>query len=325
ARLALEESGTEAPPEPAPPPRRALPWIVAAASLACALVLTFLYVRQSPPIERVMRYSIQAPEKTRIDTFAVSPDGRYLAIAAGEGKRQLWIRPLDTVAPQPLRGTDGATYPFWSPDSRSIAFFAEGKLKRIAVDGGPAQTVCDALAGRGETWSPAGVIVFAAANGGPLLRVAAVGGVPTPATRIDGAGSHRYPHFLPDGRRFLYLFMSMGGGGEPGIYVASLDSQPPRRLLADRSSMEWLQPPGARNGYLLLVRESTLMAQPLDSKTLQPAGDLFPVAERVSIGPHPSHALASISGNGVLVYWSGGSFGENQLAWYDRSGKRLGN
>src|SRR5439155_24317925 len=157
------------------PARGPLAWKLAtAASLACALVLAFLYFRQSPaPVERTLRYSIAAPEKTRIHTFALSPDGHYLAIAAqGDSKQQLWVRALDTLVAQALRSTDGATYPFWSPDSRSIGFFAEGKLKRIAVDGGPAQTLCDAPSGRGGTWNRDGVIVFAATGTSGLQRVA---------------------------------------------------------------------------------------------------------------------------------------------------------
>jgi serine/threonine protein kinase/Tol biopolymer transport system component len=319
ARIAIEEAASEAPAEPRAS-ASGLPWLIAASAVLCALAVSFVHFRETTPTERVLRYSIAVPEKSRIDTFAVSPDGHYLAIAAaGTGKRQLWVRPMETLAAQPLRGTEDATYPFWSPDSRSVGFFAEGKLKRIDVNGGPAQTLCDASVGRGGTWSRDGVIVFSVATGA-LQRVAAVGGVPAAVTKLEGTGSHRFPEFLPDGRLFLYYNSS----GQGGVYVASLDSQSTRKVLADRSSFAWLPAPaGSRNGYLLFARETTLMAQPFDEKTLQPAGDLFPVAEQVSIGPHTPHAQASISSNGVLVYWGGGGFGENQLAWYDRTGKPL--
>jgi len=154
ARIAIEEADAEPPAvvTAVAGPRRTY-WIVAtAASLACALVFAFLYFQQTPPLERVLRYSIQAPEKNRINSFAISPDERYLAIAAGDGKRQLWIRPLDTLAAQALSGTDDATYPFWSPDSRSIGFFADGRLKRIpsrAVRPRPCAMPPRAAAGRG--------------------------------------------------------------------------------------------------------------------------------------------------------------------------------
>src|SRR5439155_20862067 len=164
--------------------------------------------------------------------------------------------------------------------------------------------------GRGGTWNREGVIVFAPTNSGGLQRVAAVGGVPTPVTRIDGPGDHRFPKFLPDGRRFLYLF-TQGPEEKRGVYVASLDSEPARRVLADTSSPAWLPgPAGSKDGHLLFVREGTLMAQPFDAKTLQPSGDLFPVAEQVSVGPQQNHVQASISGNGVLIYWGGSGFGE---------------
>jgi hypothetical protein len=284
------------------------------------MAVSFLHFRETPPPERVLRYSIPAPEKAAIHTFAISSDGHYLAIAAAsEGKQQLWIRPLDTLAAQVLRGTEYATYPFWSPNSQSIGFFADGKLKRIDVNGGPAQTLCDAPNDRGGTWNRDGIIVFAPGNNGQLQRVAAVGGVPATATKLESNGNHRYPVFLPDGLRFFYI------SGQ-GVQLASLDSQSTRQVLADRSSIAWLPaPPGGRNGHLLFARENTLMVQPFDEKTLQPAGDLFPVAEQVSIGPQANHAQNSISSNGVMVYSGGSGFGENQLAWYDRAGKPLGN
>jgi hypothetical protein len=242
----------------------------------------------------------------------------------------LWVRPLDSAVAQALPGTEGAiSSPFWSPDSRSIGFFAGGKLKRIAVDGGPAQTLCDAPDGRGGTWNRDGIIVFAPSGSpGPLQRVAAVGGLPAPVTKIEGGDLHRFPEFLPDGRRFLYL-VSGGNPDKDGVNVGSLDRQPARRLVAEQSSAAWLPPPtGSKDGYLLFVRDSTLMAQPFDTRTIQPTGDPFPVAEEVSYGFNVNNAMVSISRNGVLVYWGGasiGSMGENQLVWYDRAGKALGN
>jgi Tol biopolymer transport system component len=283
------------------------------------------YVRQTPQPERVQRYSIATPEKSQIHTFAVSPDGQYLAIAASvEGKRRLYIRSLDSLTPQELRGTEDATYPFWSPDSRAIGFFAGGKLKRIGVDGAALQILCDAPEARGGTWNRDGVIVFAPNIAGSLQRVAAVGGVPVDVTKVAEREVHRFPSFLPDGRRFLYL-STRGPQRTAGIHVASLDGQTPRLLLADPSSAFWV-PHASRGdiGYILFTRGRTLMAQPSDAKTLQPAGEVFPVAEQVSL-QNVHYVQASVSPSGLLVYWTGGESLDHQLTWYDRSGKPLSN
>src|SRR5207248_697276 len=138
-------------------------------------------------------------------SLAISPDGHYLVMgAAGTSGQQLWVRSLDSLQTQPLAGTDDASFPFWSPDSRYIGFFTQSQLKKIAVTGGPAQALCDAPIGRGGTWSRDGVIVFAANNGNSgLSRVVAAGGVPASVTKADDGGTQRWPLFLPDGRRFL--------------------------------------------------------------------------------------------------------------------------
>ncbi|HUQ91571.1 MAG TPA: protein kinase [Bryobacteraceae bacterium] len=313
----------------APSKRRLCPWMALAVAgvLSLALAaLSLVHFREAAAPERVLSYSLAPPSKSRIHTFALSPDGRYLALAAAmEGKRRLWVRPLAGLTAQELAGTEDAMYPFWSPDSRSIGFFAGGKLKRISVDGSPPQILCDAPTGRSGTWNRDGVIVFAASNFGPLQRVPAAGGVPIGVTKAAEGELHRFPVFLSDGSRFVYLAKSPSPS-TTGVYLASLDGPPPRRLLADTSSASWLPPAnGAGSGYLLFHRDRTLMAQPLDAKTLGPAGDLFPVAEQVSLA-NRDYVQASISFNGVLVYWSGGAtLAESQLTWYDRSGKALGN
>src|SRR6185437_668496 len=157
----------------------------------------------------------------------LSPDGRFLILAARvEETQRLWLRPLDAPDPQPLPGTEGAQYPFWSPDSRYIGFFAQGKLKKIVVSGGSVQTLCDALDGRGGAWNREGVIVFApsGATGSRLQLVPAGGGVASPVTPSEGSGVHRFPIFLPDGRRVLYLAMASKTPDQSGIFLASLDS-----------------------------------------------------------------------------------------------------
>ena len=333
ARILLEDP-LAASPEPAPRPAAASPQSARRlAALAGALVLAvaalaalaFVHFREAAPAERAVRFSVAAPAKTSVYTFAVSPDGRYLALALeAEGKRQLWLRPLDALEAQPLPGTDDAIIPFWSPDSRHIAFFAQGKLRKIAAAGGPAQTLCDAAAGRAGTWNRDGVILFNPSLTDALQRVSAAGGVPSPASRLEGGLYQRSPAFLPDGRHFFYT--TFRAGEQSGIHWASLDSQAGRRVLADRSTTVYVPPaPGERLGHLLFPRETTLMAQPFDPKTMQPDGELFPVAEQVSFyAGLPGIAAVSASDNGVLVFQTGRSSRESQLVWYDRAGKALG-
>src|SRR5439155_18414590 len=177
------------------------------------------------------------------------PDGRRVAFGttAAEGQRLLWVRSLDALSPQALTGTEGASFPFWSPDSRFVGFFADGKLKRIETSGGPALTLCDAPQGRGGTWNRDGVIVFAPDTTGTLHRVSASGGVPSVVTSLDEGQrgtSHRWPCFLPDGRHFLY-FRGASVGETGALYVASLGSKESKLLLHAGSNGAYAQ------GYLL--------------------------------------------------------------------------
>ncbi|MFN7938071.1 MAG: protein kinase [Bryobacteraceae bacterium] len=331
ARIAIEKHLADptpaASPTPATPVAKTsrLPLAVAAALGAVAVALAFVHFRETPPVERVLRYQLAAPNKSTIDTFALSPDGRYLALAASvQGRRKLLIRALDTLVSQELNGTEDARYPFWSPDGRDIGFFAGGKMKKVAVDGGPVQILCDAADGRGGTWNRDGVIVFSPSNRSGLQRVSSSGGVPSDVTKPGGGAIHRFPVFLPDGRRFLFL-TNYAETAKQGIYAGSLDGTPPVLLLKDLSSPLFVvSPQGMPNGYLLFQRLRTLMAQPLNVNTLQSGGELFPVAEQVGIA-NRSFVQASISSNGVLVYWPSGVSQEiGQLTWFDRAGKVLG-
>ena len=255
----------------------------------------------------------------------ISPDGKVLVFVARQGgRRQLWLRPLDSTAARVLEGTDDADYPFWSPDSRSIAFFSGGRLRRLNVSGGPPQTILEEPGGgqtlssaRGGTWNQEGVIVLSTAMG-PLRRVAAAGGPSTPVTAVDnGEINHRTPSFLPDGRRFV--FTVQGAESQSGIYVGSLDTPGHTRLLNTTSSGTFAEP-----GYLLFLRDGTLMAQRLDIETLGFVGEAFPIAGRVGVYNNFS-SVFSVSRTGVLAYASGtGGIGsDRQLAWFDRAGKLL--
>jgi serine/threonine protein kinase len=304
-----------------------LGWSVAVLVFA---TLALLHLMERSPEGRVTRSTILPPEKLNFSTtfgghIALSPDGKLLAFVSRDTASQtrLWVRPLNALTGQALNGTDGASFPFWSPDSRFIGFFADGKLKKIEASGGPPQTLCDATGGRGGTWNEKGTIVFCPSGGVfPLSRVSAAGGVPVAITKLDSSvsqTSHRWPYFLPDGEHFLFSTRtSFGGVGDgDGIFVGSLDTTfVPRRLVNSGSSAAFA------NGHLLFAREQTLMAQPFDLKTLSVVGDAVPIAERVYFESFTSKTSFSTSQNGTLVYQTGTSSSGIKLVWYDRSGKQ---
>jgi Tol biopolymer transport system component len=326
ARLEIDESLTapaEAVPSAQPQRRSWLPWAVAGALAVVLLVFTFAWFHRAAPEAQVAKLSLTTPEKMSLSSMAVSPDGRRLAITGADasGKTQLWVRPLDSLTVQPMAGTEGALYPFWSPDSRFIGFFADNKLKKMEATGGPPLTLCDAPQGRGGAWNRDGVIIFGGLQA-PISRVSAAGGEARPLLSIDQSRQerdHRWPRFLPDGRHFLYTIRSTSNYA--GIYVGTLDSQERRRLLADVSSSDYV--PSGKGGYMLFWRGGTLMGQPFDTGKQQLSGEPFPVAEAVGYSPALTLAAFAVSENGVLVHHSGQT-GQNQLTWFDRGGKRLG-
>jgi len=256
--------------------------------------------------------------------LALSPDGRRLAfVASSAGKDLIWLRSLDSLSAQPLSGTDGVFAPsgiFWSPDSHSIGFFAVGKLKRIEISGGPPQTVCDAPDARGGTWSREGVILFnPAGSNQSLYRVSAAGGDPTQVTTLDKSQyetSHRWPYFLPDGRHFLYF--ARARIEHTGVYLGSLDSKDTRQLVAASVNAVYSPP-----GWLIFMRNETLMAQPFDANKLRLTGEAISIAEAVSFNGGLGLGSFSVSENGVLAYRSG-SGQVNQPLWFDRAGKQIG-
>jgi Tol biopolymer transport system component len=220
---------------------------------------------------------------------------------------------------QPLSGTDGASPPFWSPDSRSIAFFAGGKLKKIEVSGGPAQTLCDTGNGAGGAWSSDGVIIFAPDTASSLYRISSSGGVQAQITSLDETRqevSHKYPQFLPDGKHFLYLAQSTRAENS-AIYVGALDSKEAKFVLNTRAKAAYVAP-----GYMLFLRDRTLMAQSFDASKLLLTSEPFPLAEQVGFNAVLGNAAFSVSENGTLTYMSG-IIGGGQPALFDREGKRL--
>ena len=299
-------------------------WIVAiVAILVAAFALAVPYFRRSSAATHTIRFTIPAPEKVSLTNFmALSPDGLHLAFTGRDstGKNLLWVRPLDSLDARVLSDTDEAAYPFWSPDSHFMGFFAQGKLKKIDVLGGRPQTVCDAPAGVGGTWNRDNVIVFTPSTREPLYRVSADGGLSTPVTALDGSRgetSHRQPYFLPDGRHFL--FFALNRQADNYVYVGSLDSKETKPLSAIHTNAVYAPP-----GYLVYRRDDRLMAQGFDATSLQLAGEPFPVGEQLIFIPGPVGFVSfTVSENGMLVYRGGSAIGSD-LLWFDRGGKQLG-
>jgi Tol biopolymer transport system component len=297
-------------------------WLLAGALGIGVLALGIAHLRGPEPDRRTYRLSVVLPEGALFDSeggFALSPDGRHLVFAAGDasGKRLLYLRPLDSLEARGLPGTDGASFPFWSPDSRFVGFFAMGKLKKIDITGGPPQALCDSSSIVGGTWNQNGVILFAQDYNGPLYRVLDSGGKAAPVTTLDPSrqeSGHRWPQFLPDGNHFLHLSQS-ASPDHTGIYVRSLDSNESRRLVDVFSSPAYFAP------YLLYVRGETLLAHRLDFVRLELTGEPFPVVE--GVGSTLSKAHFSVSESGVLAYHAHTT--EDGLpVWFDRQGNRLG-
>jgi serine/threonine protein kinase len=302
--------------------RERMMWIAATAALLIAAIgLAFPYFRRVPQEAHTMRFFISPTEEASFSVSAISPDGRRLVISVRDssGKTLLWLRSLDSLTLQPLPGTENAAFPFWSPDSHFIGFFAGSKLKKLDVSGGPPQALCDASTGGGAAWNRDGVIIFTPDISNSLYRVSASGGVPTPITTLDESRqevSHKYPQFLPDGRHFLYQAQS-AQAENTAIYVGALDSKENKRLVSARAKAAYAPP-----GYLLFLRERTLMAQPFDPDKLLLRGEPFPLAEQISVNTVLGLANFSVSDNGVLAYMTG-RFAAGQPALFDRGGKLL--
>jgi serine/threonine protein kinase/Tol biopolymer transport system component len=305
-----------------------------------AALFAFLYFNQKnpkPPASQAMRFEIPLPEKLSLSgNNAVSPDGRELAfIGSGvDGQSHLWVRSLEAVEARSLDGTEGAGgWPIWSPDSRFIAFAAQGKLKKVESAGSPPLTLCDAPSVLGGSWSRDDKIVFGSYAG--LLQVSASGGSPSPIT-TDGFSIA--PSLLPDGRHFIYLRQSNQGRSGPGIYVGSVDAKPQdqswKKLLADGSAAVYAPSSNPTVGYVLFVRgaptpggSGTLMAQPFDTQRMELTGEAAPIAEQVSalsFSASTTDVLAYVKRSQSASAAGVRGFIQGQLTWFDREGKVLG-
>src|SRR5579862_8426240 len=304
-------------------------WGVAAflgAVAASALALAYLAYQKPLP---VLRLEIDPPEKMQFNLSGdnagpamISPDGRYVVFSAsGANGTQLYLRALDSVDAQPLPGTANATYPFWSPDSNAIAFFADQKLKRIDLGSANPVSICDSDLGRGGSWGPDGVIVAALAYNAGIWRVPASGGVPVPLTTVDNVtySSHRWPWFLPDGKHFLYIAINHNApaSADTAIFIASTDGKENRLLFHNLSSAIYA------SGYLLFQRENSLVAQRFDAGSEKFTGDPVTLSENVQYDAALWRANLSASTVGTIVYATGPTAGLETLAWFDRTGKRL--
>jgi len=327
APILLEEAEEGAPPvSPAANSvlRRWL-WPGVSAALAALLLAAGLRYLRAPAAQSVpARLSFTAPPGVFFndldsDHLAVSPDGTKLAFTArnAEGKKLVWVRPVDSTEAKPLHGTDHVVYDlFWSPDSRSIAYSSRGKLKRVDLDDGNNRELCDAPRLVGGSWSKQDVIVFAPDYNKALLEVPAAGGTPSPATVKDAARgdvAHTFPVFLPDGRHFVFR---VGWGREPGIYLGTLGSMQVKRLVPDFYGC--FAPPDS----LLFLRNGALLAQRLDVSQQELTGEPATIVAQAGQG-RVNQYLCSASDDGVLV-WKGAWLHDYQLVWRDREGRPVG-
>jgi Tol biopolymer transport system component len=280
----------------------------------------------SPPAGNgVVRFTMFLPPNVTMndgESPIVSPDGQFVAFAAksGEGIPQVWIRALDAVDARPVTGTDGAVTPFWSPDSRAIAFFADDKLKRIPITGGVPQTVCDVRSGSDGAWNRDGTILFTPDNWSGLSRVSAAGGQPVAATVVDpghGDQFHMYPEFLPDGRRFLYLSLAPRPD-DSRVYLGTLGSSDRRQIIQGPTRAAY-----APSGDLVFVRAKQLLRGRFDPERVALIGDPDLLADDVYVDPGVGTSTFSVAGS-VLAYRNSEPLPRRQLTWLDRTGKVTG-
>jgi Tol biopolymer transport system component len=301
-----------------------LPWAIAGAAVLIAVGAAVYALRhRAVPDLRVFKMSIIPPSPLSgapVLRFTLSPDGRRIAFVAPDsaGNSVVWVRGLDETSAHALSDTANAASPFWSPDSKYIAFFAGNHLRRIDANGGAAQPLCDALSGPPGSWGRQDVILFTG-TGTLIQRVAATGGKPVDVTDPlpePNGGTQISPVFLPDQRHFLFT-ATTGGSQSRGVYVASLDSKQVTRVVDASSNAAYA------GGYLMFLRATTLMAQRFDPTTLTLSGRETPIALDVQINTATGTGAFSASESGILAYQSGPSSG-TAPTWFDRSGAANG-
>lgn len=294
-----------------------LVWASICVLLLAATLLFGYWARRQTTNTRAVRLALATPPEASLPSrVTVAPDGQRVVFVANtaDGKRVLWVRPLDSLTAQPLAGTEGAVSPFWSPDSRFIGYFAAGKLLKVDVSGGRPQSLCNAGQDRGGAWSTNGTILFAGNEG--LYRVSSQGGAASLATKAaPKEEAHRWPQFLPDGNHFIFL-ADAATAEDHHVRLGSLDSQESPILFGAISRIVYATP-----GYILYVNQGALMARGFDASSLKLTGEPATVVEHVAeVGANHEYDF-SASDNGVLAYQSGNP--NAQLTWFDRDGKKL--
>ncbi len=314
---------------PAPQKQSRAIWIAASVLALVLGLLAGFFLHHPAPSGQSISTVINPPEKTHINLTGdnagpaiLSPDGSTIAFAAtgADGKTLIWVRPANSLEARQVTGTENAIFPFWSFDSRSIAFFADGKLKIVDLSGGSAQAIADSPFGRGGTWGADGIIVFSPATQDRLFRVSVNGGSPTPVTTLDPAQhtSHRWPLFLPDGKHFLYLAINHDPSKSRNdtVYYASVDGSVNKPLLKSQSNAIYA------DGYILFARNEQLLAQPFNPSTGALSGEPQTLVRGIINDPITWHMDVAASNVGLLVYGTGGS-GTLQFLWMDRASKQL--
>ncbi len=305
--------------------QKVVPWFVSGALLVALIVVT-IWGRSSKPPEQTMYFP--APLLFPAQDITIAPNGHTVAVAAYQEsarKNVLWIYELGSQGARSLADTEGASYPFWSADGQSLAFFADAKLKKLEVSGGQVQTICDAPSGRGGTWNKDGTIVFTpnAGTGGGLNRVSASGGTPTQISNPDrsrGEDTHRWPMFLPDGSHFIYLATNFTGRkGVNAIFVGSLDSKEKRFVVEASANAAYAAP-----GYLLFYRDKTVLAQRFDLDRFALIGEPITILSDVQFLPQVRRAVFAVSDKGLLVAQGSSQVGISQPLWFDRKGNEVG-
>src|SRR6202790_1340952 len=324
----IAEGGSQAGEAPHAPTRNTkwqrVSWLLAATFFLLAVAGGAAWWKASN--RRLPPMYFHSPVPFAANDLALSPDGRTLAMVTYSTQANnyvLWTNEVGGRQTNSLVGTQGASYPFWSPDAKFIGFFADGKLKKVDASGGQVQVLCDAPNGRGGTWNRDGVIVFTPDGFGGLFRVSSSGGPPLEMTQLDAARfetSHRWPVFLPDGKHFLYLAANFAGRLENNaIFLGALDSQERRLLVSTSANAAYAEP-----GYLLYLRDKTLVAQSFDRRRYVLSGEPHTLSDEVLYFPVVDRAVFSVSSGAVLVTQTGKGASLSQVTWFDRSGKPAG-
>jgi serine/threonine protein kinase len=324
----------------APPKRSRLPWMITTAAVFAAMVGWINFVETESKLAEATKpvtFSVNPPrdmefslaDRSSGHDFSISPDGRMLVFGIREPNAgaSLWVREMDLLAPRRLAGTEEGEMPFWSPDGRSIGFFAQGKVKKVSVAGGPVHVLCDWPGGNGGTWSEDGVILFGGVQGGGgIMKVSADGGlaeeITEAATSEGGQGyaeraRHEWPVFLPGGDRYMYLQFS-GRTSERAIFVGSLDATPPVRLIESGFKAGFVEP-----NWIIFVQRSSLMAQRFSLDSLDLLGSAYVILDGIAQHVIPGTAAFSASAGGHFAYRTTEAGRKTRLTWYSREGKAL--